>query len=77
MQLLKCEWECVIVCVFKLDEGTVDDRRGPFVEKLRGSSGMFGQSGGGGEICVCVSLNRAAEWDGRIDKGAKRLREGC
>lgn len=36
----------VIVCVFKPNEGTVDNRRGPFVEKLRGSSGTFGQSGG-------------------------------
>lgn len=39
---------------------------------------MWGGGGGGGnEICVCMSLNREAEWDGRIDKGAKRLREGC
>lgn len=51
------------------------------MEKPRGSSGMFGRRGSGeggrNEICVCVSLNREAEWDGRIDKGAKRLREGC
>lgn len=53
------------------------------MEKPRVSSGMSGRRGGGevgggrNEICVCVSLNREAEWDGRIDKGAKRLREGC
>lgn len=73
--------DCVIVCVFKLDERDSRRQEGPFVEKPRGSSGMSWRRGGRegvrNEICVCVSLNREAEWDGRIDKGAKRLREGC
>lgn len=40
--------------MFNLDEGTVDDRRGPFVGKLRGSSGTFGQSGGVGVMVLVV-----------------------